>query len=215
MIRKTIIINRAVPGSGKTTITNSIKKALTKNSISFAIHSTDEFFMVESRYVFDISKLDEFHALNLKDFKNSIENSFDVIICDNTNIAPWQSEPYTNLARKHNYQIIIITLDPRELEKHLASQQITPEKPDAHNVPESVLKAMIEEYEIYDDLLNKDTKIDENRHFHYIWDKNNHKKINIGFAKHFNSDIVIRILPNEYNEAKENIGNQILKHITA
>ena len=57
MIKKTVIINRAVPGSGKTTITNCIVNELQNNNLNIAIHSTDEYFMIENRYVFDISKL--------------------------------------------------------------------------------------------------------------------------------------------------------------
>lgn len=213
MIKKTVIINRAVPGSGKTTITNCIIKTLSKNNVSFDIHSTDEFFMVKNSYIFDIKKLNELHIKNLANFAKSIEKGLDVVICDNTNIAPWQSEPYTKLARENGYGIIILTLDPRELEKHIESQKITPEKPDAHNVPENILKDMIKEYEIYDDLLDKSTKIDKTKHFHYIWDRENHKKVTVGLAKHFDSDIVIRILPNEYKETKKNIGDKILSLI--
>ena len=46
MIKKTVIINRAVPGSGKTTITNCIVNELQNNNLNIAIHSTDEYFMI-------------------------------------------------------------------------------------------------------------------------------------------------------------------------
>ena len=72
MIKKTVIINRAVPGSGKTTITNCIVNELKNNNLNIATHSTDEYFMVENRYVFDISKLYEYHQTNINEFKKSM-----------------------------------------------------------------------------------------------------------------------------------------------
>jgi tRNA uridine 5-carbamoylmethylation protein Kti12 len=108
---KTVIINRAVPGSGKTTITNCIVEELIVNDISISVHSTDEYFMVGNKYIFDIEKLNIYHQENFLEFKKSIENKIDVVICDNTNIAPWQTEVYTKLAREHQYQILIITLN--------------------------------------------------------------------------------------------------------
>lgn len=213
MIKKTVIINRAVPGSGKTTITNCIVNELKNNNLNIAIHSTDEYFMVGNRYIFDISKLYEYHQTNINEFKKSIVNNIDIIICDNTNIAPWQTEAYTRMARANNYQIIFITLNPRELSKHVESQKVTSEKPDAHEVDEEILKNMIREYYIYDDLLNPRTFIDEDKHVQYKWDIDKNKKTVVGTAKHFDSDFIIRILPNEYRKAQVNLGSKILQLI--
>ncbi len=215
MIKKTVIINRAVPGSGKTTITNCILRELKNNDINVAVHSTDEYFMVENRYVFDITKLYKYHQNNLLEFEKSISKKLDVVICDNTNIAPWQTEAYTELARKYNYQIVVITLDPRELEKHVVSQKVTVEKPDAHEVSEEILKNMIKEYHIYDDLLNPKILIDKERHVQYKWDTDTNTKSIIGIAKHFDSDYIIKILPNEYKNIQQTIGTKILKLIKA
>jgi tRNA uridine 5-carbamoylmethylation protein Kti12 len=209
MIR-TVIINRAVPGSGKTTITNCIVNELKQKNINVAIHSTDEYFMVGNKYMFDIDKLNTYHQKNLLEFEKSINDNIDVIICDNTNIAPWQTEVYTQLAREHQYQTLIITLNPRELEKHVESQKVTKEKPNAHGVEKDILKTMMQEYEVYDDLLNPNILIDETKHLHYVWDEANNKKVSIGLAKHFDSDMVIRILPDEYRAVQERIGKIIL-----
>ncbi len=210
---KTVIINRAVPGSGKTTMTRCITDELEKNKIPYAIHSTDEFFMVGNRYVFDITKLNEYHKKNLQNFKESLQKDVEVVICDNTNIAPWQSEPYTKLAREYCYQIVCITLDPRELEKHIESQKITPQKPDAHGVEKEILKKMIDEYNTFDDLLNPRTVIDEEKHIHYEWIDEELKKVPVGVAKHFDIDCLIRILPDEYKKYQQKIGKKILKII--
>jgi len=213
MIKKTVIINRAVPGSGKTTITNCIVKELRANDISVSIHSTDEYFMVGNRYVFDIEKLYKYHQKNLKEFIKSTKNNQDVVICDNTNIAPWQTEEYTKIARAYNYQIVLITLNPRELSKHVESQKVTTEKPDAHEVNEEILKNMIKEYHIYDDLLNPKILIDKDKHVQYKWDIDTNMKTIVGTAKHFDSDDIIRISPNEYKQIQKQIGNKILQLI--
>lgn len=169
--------------------------------------------MIENRYVFDIANLYKYHQKNLLEFEKSINRKVDVIICDNTNIAPWQTEAYTKLARKNNYQIVFITLNPRELEKHVASQKKTSQKPDAHEVSEDILKTMIQEYYIYDDLLNPKIIIDEGKHLQYKWDTNTNTKSIIGIAKHFDGDYIIRVLPNEYKNIQQTIGTKILRLI--
>jgi broad-specificity NMP kinase len=213
MTSKIVIINRAVPGSGKTTITNCIVEELKNIDINTAVHSTDEYFMVKEKYIFNIDKLGKYHDQNLNEFRESIEKKFEVVICDNTNIAPWQTEPYTNLARENGYQIVILTLDPRELEKHVASQQVTSKKPDAHGVAEDILKKMIREYYIFDDLLNPNIVINPGKHIHYIWDNDKKETVNIGIAKHFDSDFIIRIMPSEYKEYQKSIGGKVLELI--
>ena len=212
-MKKTVIINRAVPGSGKTTITNCIVDELRNNNINVTIHSTDEYFMVGNKYVFDIIKLFEYHQKNVKEFITSIDNKLDVVICDNTNIAPWQTKEYTKIARANNYQILFITLNPRELSKHVESQKVTLQKPDAHEVSEEILKNMIKEYYIYDDLLNPKILIDEDKHVQYKWDIDKNMKIIVGTAKHFDSDFIIRIFPDEYREVQKHIGQKILQLI--
>jgi len=213
MIKKTVIINRAVPGSGKTTITNCIVDELINNNIKVAIHSTDEYFMIENKYVFDITKLFKYHQQNLQEFIKSIKKNLDVVICDNTNIAPWQTEEYTKIAREYNYQIIFITLNPHELFKHVEFQKTTLQKQDAHEISEEVLKKMIKEYYIYDDLLNPKILINKHRHIQYKWDSNKNMKTVIGIAKHFDSDFIIRIFPDEYIEVQKYIGKKILSLI--
>ena len=212
-MEKVVIINRAVPGSGKTTLTKSIVKELKSNNLDVAIHSTDEYFMENGRYMFDITKLEEYHKKNLQQFTDSVKQGIDVVICDNTNIAPWQTEPYTKVARENGYKVIIFTLNPRELQKHIDSQKVTPEKPDAHGVGEEILKRMIDEYYIYDDLLNPKTIIDKDKHIHYVWDQETLSKKEVGLAKHFDCDVVFRVMPWEYHHLKDSIGAKFLKII--
>ena len=54
-VRKTVIINRAVPCSGKTTISRSIEAVLENHGLTVSIHSNDDYFLTEEgTYQFDI-----------------------------------------------------------------------------------------------------------------------------------------------------------------
>lgn len=208
-----VILNRAVPGSGKTTITKSIIKHLSKHGITVSSHSTDDYFVTESgRYIFEIDKLDENHRSNLNKFTDSVASGTQVVICDNTNITPWQSNPYSEIARKYNYKILCITFEPREIEKHVASQIVTPEKPDAHGVPREVIERFIQEYRLYTPLLDKTNPIDPGIHRDFSWDGQNKMRVPLErTASYFDVDEVLEILPDEYHDMKGVIGNQIMK----
>lgn len=208
---KIVIINRAISGSGKTTITNCILKKLQENKLTVVAHSTDDFFMLKEKYIFDFDKLKDYHKQNLENFQKSIKGNLDVVICDNTNIAPWETESYTKFAREYNYKILIITLNPRELKDHVVSQKITKENPNAHGISEDTLKNMIHRYYLFDDLLNPNIIIDSKKHINYTWDKEKKERTNIRVSKHFDSDFIIRIKPDEFKESQVTIGKKVLK----
>ena len=211
-MKKTVIIKRAVPGSGKTTISNSIAKAIKAKNLKIGIHSTDNYFMENNVYKFDVEKLEKYHKKNLQDFTKDLINQVDLVICDNTNLSSWQSEPYTDAARKYNYQIIFIDYPPREPEKHFETQIITPEKPDAHGVPPEDILAKIEEYHKHKNLLDKNSKIDPEINIREIWDDElNDIKKSTEILKHYDLDFLITIQPDEYHEAKTTIGEKILE----
>jgi len=209
-IIKSVIINRAVPGSGKTTISKKITTFLEKLNINTAVHSTDDFFMIDGKYYFDFGKLHRFHQQNYINFENSIKKNINLVICDNINLVPWQTKRYTDIARKYNFQIIFITFEPRELKKHIECQLQTPEKPDAHNVPEAELKRFITEYYIYNPLLYKISTINPFIHKNYSWDSKLLKRIEVKSpTPYFDSDHIIKIYPGEYHNIKRTIGSQI------
>lgn len=210
-IRKTIVVNRAVPGSGKTTISNCIVDYLKKVGVSVAVHSTDEYFMKGGVYSFDESLLKKFHEQNLESFSHDVKNGTDLVICDNTNLSPWQSEPYIHIARNNSYQVIIINYEPRELEAHVKSQLKSYEKPDAHGVPETVIIEMIKQYYENKKFLDKSYRINYEKDVRLIWDDNalTLKESNIPLM-HYDADYVIEIMPDQYHLIKKTIGANIL-----
>lgn len=216
MENKFVLINRAVPGSGKSSITKCIVRYAEAIGHQTAVHSTDDFFMTSSgTYAFDPGKLNDYHMQNLADFKQSLRQGIHLVVCDNTNLAPWQTEPYTDAARASGYPILFLDFSPRPLADHIASQQVTHERPDAHGVPEDTLRQMIQEYHTYTPLLDKQTPVDPDQHFHFVWDIKTHQPVRSNRpCKHFDLDSLHRITPGEYHQVKPVIGERILKKMT-
>lgn len=216
VFHKTVIMNRAVSGSGKTTLSRCVTEVLRAQGASVAIHSTDDFFMRNGRYVFELDKLHDYHAQNLANFTADLERGTDVVICDNMNLLPWQSQPYTDAARKYNYRILFLNFLPRGLDKHLAAQTVTPEKPDAHGLSRELLERFIQNFNDYNDLLDTDTVRDIKRHRVFIWNHADKVVMDTGaLAQYFDSDEVITIRPEEYQEMKQVLPGMVLKAVLA
>ena len=208
---KTVLINRAVPGSGKTTFAKNIFAAVSSAGLTIAVHSTDEYFMRGGRYVFDISMLGEYHRRNLAAFKESLAKGIDLVVVDNTNLHPWETEPYTIAARTAGYRIILMNFKPREFEKHMEAQKVTPEKPDAHEVPEASMREHIADFLNYNELLDRNAVPDTMRHFNYRWDDDLQDVVRVSTpVKPFDYDALIQITPETYHELKNVIGEEIL-----
>lgn len=212
MKNKLVLINRAVPGSGKSSVTKCIVQYAETIGYRTAVHSTDDFFMTPSgAYAFDPIKLFDYHMQNLEDFKQSLRDGIHLVVCDNTNLSPWQSEPYTVAARAAGYPVVFLDFSPRPLSDHVTSQQITPDRPEAHGVPEQTLREMIGEYHTYLPLLDKQNPVDPERHFHYVWDIHSLEPVRSDIpCEHFDLDCLHRIQPEEYHQIKPVIGEQIL-----
>lgn len=99
---KIAYIMRGVPGSGKSRIAKMLAGQ------DGVIHSTDRYFMVGGRYVYDPSKLSEYHARNRAAFEASLRAGVPVVICDNTNIRLVHMQPYVEMARAHSYEVRIV-----------------------------------------------------------------------------------------------------------
>ena len=167
--------------------------------------------MRNGRYVFDVSMLGEYHRRNLAAFKESLAKRIDLVVVDNTNLHPWETEPYTVAARAAGYRIILMNFMPREFEKHMESQKITPEKPDAHEVPESSMREHIADFNNYNELLDKNAVPDPTRHFNYRWDDDLQDVVRVSTpVKPFDYDTLIQITPETYHELKDRIGKEIL-----
>lgn len=212
---KTVIINRAVSGSGKTTLSRCVTTALQTQGLGVRVHSTDDFFTQGDRYVFDIEKLNCYHEKNLADFTVDLERGVDVVICDNMNLLPWQSQPYTDASRRYGYRILFLNFLPRELEKHLAAQQVTAEKPDAHGLSEELLIRFIQNFHDYNDLFNHNTPRDPVRHRMFLWNEKTLQPVDTGqLSPYFDADAVLTIEPDQYRTLQATIGEEVLRQIS-
>ncbi|WQS34811.1 DUF1887 family protein [Helicobacter pylori] len=205
---KLVIINRAIPGGGKTSLTKQIEELAKNLRHSISVHSTDEYFIQIDeegirRYVFDKKKLNEYHQNNQKAFKQALENCIDIVVCDNTNFESWQSKSYTDMARAFGYKILLIDFKPRELELHLEAQRVTKERPDAHQVDKDVLERMHKEHRISSPCLDK-TKILRKdtleNPMDYGWDIAQCVKKPRGIAKHYDYDFYLERVPVEQED---------------
>jgi len=148
-MKKTVIINRGVPASGKSSFAKEIVSTFKSKGLRATTHSTDDFFMVDGGYRFDESKLREYHLKNQDAFFEALKSGVDLVICDNTNIEPWEAKVYYNMAREFHYKVILMNFKPRDVEAHFQDQNNEAYK---HNIPKEILEAMLERYERYDEL---------------------------------------------------------------
>ena len=168
--------------------------------------------MRDGRYVFDISMLGEYHRRNVVAFRESLAKGIDLVVVGNTNLHPWETEPYTDAARAAGYRIILMNFMPREFEKHMEAQMVTPEKPDAHEVPESTMREHIADFYNYNELLDKNTVPDPTRHFNYRWDDYLQDVVRVSTpVKPFDYDVLIQITPEPYHSLKDKIGEKVLE----
>ncbi|CAL9700248.1 unnamed protein product [Knipowitschia caucasica] len=135
---KVLVLLRGLPGSGKSTLA----RALLEHNRGGVILSTDDYFIVNGEYKFDLSVLGEAHDWNHDRARLAFEKGANPIIIDNTNMCGWEMRPYVVQALKHDYKVYFREPDtwwkykPRELERRTK-----------HGVPLERIKHMLSGYE--------------------------------------------------------------------
>lgn len=129
---KLALINRGVPGSGKSSFITTLKEMAPEKSID--IHCTDDLWMVDGKYMFDFKLLGEKHRENYDNFKESVLADTDIVICDNTNIRAREYNKYVEIAKRRGYHVIGVVFYPDSIDKH--------NERNTHNVPIEVLSKM-------------------------------------------------------------------------
>ncbi len=210
-MKKTVVINRGVIGSGKSEIAKRISKFFEKNSLDVAIHSTDDFFIKNGKYKFNIEKLESYHKKNIENFKESLERGVDLVVVDNTNLMPWEVENYTKLARDYGYQVVLINFEPREYKEHL---KVAKSKIKSKNEREKVVRRMLENYKRFNSLLDKNSKIDSCEHIQNRWDLESKTFKTIGVADYFDYDKLIDIKSEDFKKEKKRLPEKLFKLIT-
>ena len=90
-----------------------------------------------NKYVFDPSKLPEYHKLCQVDVEEAMQDwNINTIVVANTFTEEWEMEPYFKLAKKHEYNVHTIIVENRHGSKSI------------HDVPSKVLTMQKERFNI-------------------------------------------------------------------
>jgi predicted kinase len=133
---KTLYIVRGVPGSGKSTFAEALV------GHDFLVCEADKYFMVDGEYKFDATKLKQAHEYcrNLVEtyMKDSLVNEqfYREIAVSNTFTREWEMQAYVDLAKKYGYRVFSVIVENRHGGVNV------------HSVPEEVLEAMKERFEV-------------------------------------------------------------------
>ena len=130
------VISRGIPGSGKSTFNKIFSEVCREAGYNISIHSTDDYHMVDGKYVFQMDKLAWFHKRNHTAFCKSLSDGVNVVVVDNTNLKAKEYKNYSESAIDAGYPVIAVRFIPDDVEKHFARQ--------AHGVPLDRLVAMKE-----------------------------------------------------------------------
>jgi predicted kinase len=133
---KTLILLRGLPGSGKSTFANYM--------FSNNIFEADQYFYDEDgKYNFDASKLHDAHKscqsrVEQAMGENILSNGkwYSEIVLSNTSTTEKELEPYLELAKKYDYQVVSLIVENRHGNKSI------------HNVPEETLLRMKNRFSI-------------------------------------------------------------------
>ncbi|KAL6631500.1 P-loop containing nucleoside triphosphate hydrolase protein [Neocallimastix californiae] len=138
---KLFYILRGLPGSGKTTLAKSINSSHDNKGV---ILSSDDYFMVDGKYVYDPSKISEAHASNQQKCREKCQEGVSPIIIDNTNVRRWEAKVYVEMAQEFGYKIEIREPDTAWWKngdvEQLAGKTL-------HGVPVDKIQGMLEKWE--------------------------------------------------------------------
>ncbi len=129
---KTLYIVRGLPGSGKSSFAKSIG----------GIHiEADQFFMMNGKYNFDLTKIKLAHKYCqnqteawMKTDGTQVNNH--KIVVSNTFTQEWEIQPYYVLAEKYGYRVFSLIAENRHEGKNI------------HGVPDDKLELMKNRFEI-------------------------------------------------------------------
>ncbi|XP_053693988.1 NEDD4-binding protein 2 [Sabethes cyaneus] len=140
---RVMVLMRGAPGSGKSYLARAlIDKTLGNKDYRNHIFSTDNFFIVNGVYKYQVDRLEEAHRFNHNNVRAKARDGWSPIVVDNTNIKLWEMHAYVQIAAEHGY--ILEVLEPvthwRYNARGLAARN-------THGVPEHKIRLILGNYE--------------------------------------------------------------------
>lgn len=107
---KQLILFRGLPGSGKSTMAESLCNE---------VWSADMFFEKSGEYIFDPTRLSEAHQWCRAHTEKSMDEGESLIGVANTFTEEWEMEPYFELAKRYGYQVSTLIVENRHGSKNV------------------------------------------------------------------------------------------------
>lgn len=150
-MEKTVIIARALPGAGKTTMCKALLSQAKEQGIPNAsMYSTDDYFIDEDgSYNFDGRLLHSAHQWNFSRFQRAVDRHFPYVIVDNTNIQFWECLNYVEYSLRNWYTVLFrepTTAWKNDIEQLLARN--------THGVPKAAIERMLQHWDTTEQILN-------------------------------------------------------------
>jgi len=121
---------RGLPGSGKTTLAESIVGK------EWVISADDYFYNEHENYIFKPKELPNAHEWCQRSTKLTMARWEHDIAVANTFTQEWEMEPYYEIAKKYGYRVFSIIVENRHNGKNV------------HNVPEDTIEKMKNRFSI-------------------------------------------------------------------
>lgn len=138
---KKLIIMQGVPGSGKSTIAKELVEKAKAEGLTASIRSTDDQFMINGKYCFDVTKLGQNHMRNQQLTEDDCKAGINLIIVDNTNIRADHARSYVKIGRQYGYEVEVCRVDPGLI---VAKQRNATRTAD-RKIPEHIIDKMYKE----------------------------------------------------------------------
>jgi predicted kinase len=130
--KKSLVLLRGIPGSGKTTLA----EILNENG-KYPVFSIDQYFTdATGNYKFDHLKNHVAYEECRKNTEQEMKKATEKIFVDNTFTLDWEMEPYFILAKENEYKIFVVTV-----ENYHGSMNI-------HKIPDEQIRKMADKYKV-------------------------------------------------------------------
>uniref|UniRef100_A0A183SRU5 2',3'-cyclic-nucleotide 3'-phosphodiesterase n=1 Tax=Schistocephalus solidus TaxID=70667 RepID=A0A183SRU5_SCHSO len=154
-----MIVLRGPPGSGKSYLATCIKTRypnaevgprlnwwfLLSTAFKALICSADQYWYRESgglEYRYDPLQLDDAHSFCNQNARDCATRGVSPLVIDNTNIRLWECRYYLDLARKFDYNVILVTpKTPWRFDVNALTSR------NQHNVPLSIIESKVRQFE--------------------------------------------------------------------